>query len=171
MRGVLHQKEPLIPLLQFSLVPCPHGPDSTAVCFLILQAGVTDATPAHREGQRISSVNGFTPKEHDGELLWSQTGNPHSGSRNRPLSTAVPHPSPHEAEQRQGRRKDTLDLYQERRNQRRGVGSPGSGAGKHGFRPLRAWHVPGGFWALPVAVRSSQRPVQLIVVATANGGK
>jgi len=67
----------------------------------------------------------------------------------------------------------TLDLYQESRNHHRDVDSPGSGAGNQGFRLLRAWHilVLVGFWVLPVAVWSLPRPIQLIVVATANGGK
>lgn len=89
VHGILQQKEPLIPLLQFSLVSCPCGPDSTAVYFLILQAWVRDTTLAHREGEWISSINGFTPKEHDGEPLWSQTGPPPRQQQQQPTSLST----------------------------------------------------------------------------------
>lgn len=69
VHGIFPQKEPLIPLLRLSLVSCPSGPDSTAACFLFLQGGVTDAAPAQREGEWVGSINGLTPKAHDGELL------------------------------------------------------------------------------------------------------
>lgn len=50
VHGVLHQKKPLIPLLQLSLGSCPCGPDSAGVCFLILQVWVTDTQGRRADG-------------------------------------------------------------------------------------------------------------------------
>lgn len=100
----------------------------------------------------VSSISGFTSKEHDGELLGTQTGNP----KQKPTSLSSAYwwlfPTPPIPKAGQEERL-TLGFYQERRNQHQGTGSPGSGAGEQGFGPLRAWHilVPGGLWALPVA--------------------
>lgn len=103
---------------------------------------------------------------------------PPSSSSNLPLcqllTDSCSPPRTSWAVHRQARRKDSHQIFtQKRRNQHWDGDSPGSGAGKQGFRPLRAWHilVLVGFWALPAAVWSLQRPIQLIIVATANGGK
>lgn len=117
------------------------------VRFLILQVWVTDAQG--RGADRF--YKWFHPK----------------GARWRELLRAAP--SPTNGAQAE---KLTLHLYRER-NRHRDADSPGSGAGKQGFRPLgtRRILVLVWLWVLPGAVGSLQRPIQLIVAATANGGK
>lgn len=109
--------------------------------------------PGSHGGGWLSSINGFTPKEHDGELLGSQTGIPKAETHLsvKCLLLAVPYPSYHQG--RAGGKTHT-GFLPIKKNQPRDAGSPGSGAGEQGFAPLRAWHilVLGGLWALPVAV-------------------